>query len=486
MTVLARRLSPPAAILTPPPVGVLLGVPFALLGVAAVASPLYTLAAALGLIFVLIAFRNLAAGVALFAVTTFFARLPGTGSGSGVGVTVVKLAGVVLVVAWLLLLSRRKVPLLLVDHPFVASALIVFPVWAFSSSLWAQDAGVAVSSSLRYGQNVLLVFIAYSALRRPRDFRWLVWAFIVGALISLILAFAAGPTASSTGSGSYRLSGRFGAGDPNYFAALLLPAIVFAALLLVVERDRATRVALVGLAFLFTIGLLQTESRGGIVALAATGVASLFLAGRIRGRALVATVLVAIVGVTYFGLVASPASRARVTRVSAQDSSGRNDLWRIGLAMAGDHPVLGVGSGNFTLVSPRYAERPFDIVNINYVVDTPKVTHNTYLNVLDELGIPGLAIFAAIIASAFTTASGAVRALERSGDLPMEMVARAILLGSIGMLVASFFFSGMYQKQLWLFIGAATALSSAARFSVRSGERTEGSAARPATPRATG
>jgi len=48
------------------------------------------------------------------------------------------------------------------------------------------------------------------------------------------------------------------------------------------------------------------------------------------------------------------------------------------------------------------------------------------------------------------------------------MVARAIVLGSIGMLVASFFFSGMYQKQLWLFIGAAMALSSVARSSAES------------------
>jgi O-antigen ligase len=172
--------------------------------------------------------------------------------------------------------------------------------------------------------------------------------------------------------------------------------------------------------------------------------------------------------VTYFGFIASPASRARVTRLNSADSSGRNDLWRIGLAMADDHLVLGVGSGNFTVVSPRYAERAFDIVNINYVVDTPKVTHNTYLNVADELGIPGLAIFATIVWGAFVSAFAAIRAFARSGDLGMEMVARAIVLGSIGMLVASFFFSGLYQKQLWLFIGAAMALSSVARSSAKS------------------
>jgi putative inorganic carbon (hco3(-)) transporter len=463
MTVLTRRLGPGVAIQTPPPLGVLFAVPFALLGVAAVAYPFFTLAAALGLIFIFIAFRSLAVGVAVFAVTTFFAHLPGTGSGSGVGVTVVKLAGGVLALAWVLLILRRKVPVLLLDHPVISAGLIAFPFWAFTSALWAQDSGAAVSSSLRYAQNVLLVFIVYSALRTPLDFRRLVWAYIAGALISLILALAAGPTASSTGSGSYRLGGRFGAGDPNWFAALLLPALVFSAFLLVTERARATRLALAGLVLLFTIGLLQTESRGGIVALAVTGVASLFVAGRIRGRALIATALVAIVGVTYFGFVASPASRARVTRLNSADSSGRNDLWRIGLAMAGDHPVLGVGSGNFTVVSPRYAERGFDIVNINYVVDTPKVTHNTYLNVADELGAPGLAIFLAIVWGAFVSAFAAIRAFARSGNLGMEMMARAIVLGSIGMLVASFFFSGLYQKQLWLFIGAALALSSVAR-----------------------
>jgi O-antigen ligase len=481
MTALARRLSPIAAIPTAPSVGVPLGLPFALLGVAAVRSPYYTLAATLGLIFILIAFRNLAAGVALFAVTTFFAKLPGTGSGSGAGVTIVKLAGIVLAVAWLALLIRRKVPFLLVDHPVVSAALISFPAWAFTSALWAQDANGAVSSSLRYAQNVLLVFIVYSALRKPRDFRWLIWAFIVGALMSLILAFASGPTASSTGSGSARLSGRYGAGDPNWFAALLLPAIVFIAFLLVTERPRVTRVALVVLVFVFTIGLFQTESRGGIIALAATGVASVFVAGRVRGRALVATVLIAIVGVTYFGFVASPASRARVTRLNAQDSSGRNDLWRIGLAMAADHPVLGVGSGNFTDVSPRYAERGFDIVNINYVVDTPKVAHNTFLNVLDELGIPGLGLFALIVGGAFVTAFAAIRAFVHTDDLSMEMTARAFVLASIGMLVASFFFSGAYQKQLWLFIGAAIALSTAARSYPGSREWAEASSSQSST-----
>jgi O-antigen ligase len=467
MTALARRLTPAAAAPLTLPSAALLLVPFVLLGVAATMSPLYALAAVLGVLFIVIVFRSLAVGVALFTVTTFFTALPGTGSGSGLGLTGSKAAGAVLALAWVLLLIRRRdVPFLLHDQPLLAFSLIAFQVWTVGTALWAQDPGVAVSSALRYGQNFVLVFIVYSALREPRHYRWLVWAFISAAFVSLVIAFASGPQQTELGKTtlvhSSRLTGRYGAGDPNYFAALLLPALVFVAFMLVVERRHVVRLALPVLAAVFIVGLFQTESRGGIIALAATGLLSLFLAGRWRSRALVATALVAFVGVTYFGAIASPEARARVTRINAQDSSGRNDLWRVGLSMAADHPMLGVGAGNFTLVSPRYAARPPDIVKVDYVVDTPKVTHNTYLNILDELGIPGLALLIVIGGCAFAAASAGLRALARGPDREMEMLARAIVLGLIGMLVAFFFFSGEYQKQLWLLLGASAALPSVA------------------------
>jgi O-antigen ligase len=468
MTALARRLTPAAAAPLTVPSAALLLVPFALLGVAGTLSPFYALAAVLGVVFIVIVSKSLAAGVALFTVTTFFTALPGTGSGSSLELTGSKAVGAVLALAWILLLIRRRdVPFLLHDQPLLAFSLIAFQVWTLTTALWAQDPGVAVSSALRYGQNFVLVFIVYSALREPRHYRWLIWAFISAALVSLVIAFASGPQQTDPAHTalfhSDRLTGRYGAGDPNYFAALLLPALVFVAFMLVVERRHVVRLALPVLAALFIVGLFQTESRGAIIALGATGLVSFFLAGRWRRRALLATALVAILGVTYFGMIASPESRARVTRFSAEDSSGRNDLWRAGLAMASDHPVLGVGAGNFTLVSPRYAARPPDIVHVNFFVDTPKVTHNTYLNILDELGIPGLILLGTVGGCTFAATTTALRAFRRAHDLEMEVLARAIVLGLIGMLVASFFFSGEYEKQLWLLLGAAVALTSVAR-----------------------
>ena len=466
MTALARRLTPAAAAPFTLPSAAVLLVPFILLGVLGARAPFYALAAAVGVVFVLITFRNLAAGVALFTVTTFFQHLPGTGTGSSIEVTGVKAAGAVLALAWIVMLMRRRdVPFLLNDQPLIGFSLIAFQIWTLATALWAEDPGVAVSSSLRYGQNIVLFFIVYSALQEARHYRWLVIAFGGTALVSLLIALASGPqetAAPVTALHSNRLTGRYGAGDPNWFAALLLPALIFCLFWLVVERRRAARVALLALASLFIVGIFMTESRGGLVALAAAGLFACFVAGRWRTRAVLATALAVVVCVAYFGVIASPESRARVTRLNAQGSSGRNDLWRVGVAMAADHPILGVGAGNFTLVSPRYAARPPDIVNVDYVVDTPKVTHNTYLNIVDDLGIPGLLFFGLIIGGTFGAASAGIRALARVGDVEMEVLARAVVLGSLGMLAAAFFFSGEYQKQLWLLLGASAALPSVA------------------------
>ena len=470
MTELAQRLVPAAV--GPPSRAVLMALAaalFLLFGVGAAASPTYALALVVGAIFAALVFRNLALGVSIFAVLTFFVRLPGTGAGGGAGVTIVKLGGIVLAAAWVLkLISDSEKPFLLRDAPLLAAALSGLAVWSFSSALWAEDSHVAISSSLRFDLNFLFVFIVFSALVEPRHFRWLMWGWVAAAIFTAASGIFSGSnanadTTSAVTDASSRLVGRYGAGDPNFLAALLVPALVFVAFFFVLERRRGTRLLLLAAGAFLLIALFQTESRGGLVALAATGLMSVVLAGgRRRARVALVVGVLAVMGVTYFGAIASPASRGRVTRISAQDSSGRNDLWRVGLAVAADHPAFGVGAGNFTVVSPRYAEGPFDIVSVNYVVDTPKVTHNTYLNVLDELGLPGLLFLGTAFASALVPAIRRVNRLARDGDFEMEMLGRAIVLGTIGMLVAQFFFSGQYEKQLWLLMGASAAFASLA------------------------
>jgi len=191
--------------------------------------------------------------------------------------------------------------------------------------------------------------------------------------------------------------------------------------------------------------------------------ASVLFAGRLRARATLAVLIVAVAGFAYFA-TASPSARERVTDYSAADSTGRADLWDVAWRMTSDHPLQGVGLDNFITVAPDYLQRNLDIRRSDlFLRPQPTEVHNTYLNVLAELGFPGLLIFTALLAGAFGIAVRATRTLARVGDVEGELLARGFVIGASGMLTAYVFFSAQFEKQLWLILGGLIALSTVAR-----------------------
>jgi O-antigen ligase len=446
----------------------------AALGIAAVAvvSPPAALALVLGLGFVFATFRDFTWGVALFTVIAFFDRLPGVG---GLESTAAKAAGAVLAAVWLIRVATRgsDVPLLTRAQPVLAFAAAAFVCWAFMSSLWAEDSASAISSSIRLALNVLLLFIVFSAIRGGRDLRLILGAYIAGAAITALVGLAGGTSSEEARSADDvgRLAGQIG--DPNEFAAVLVPALVFAAFLLAARGGALLRWALVSCVALFGIGLFLTNSRGGLVALAVTFVVTLFLAGPVRSRAVVVILLVGALGFAYYTLVAPPQALQRITQFSSGGGTGREDLWTVAAEIWRDHPLTGIGIGNFKLVEPRYALTDVELERVDLVVDTPKVAHNTYLHVLTELGLVGFAGLAIVVLGAFAALRRAVRAFAGSGDVELEVMARGIAIATIGVLAAFTFISAQYEKQLWLLLGLAAATATVAR-------RGEGAAAEEA------
>ena len=76
----------------------------AALGLLAGFDPRFAIAAALGSAFVLIAFADLAAGLAMFAVFSFIELVPAAGP----VISVTKLAGALLALSWFALLTTRR------------------------------------------------------------------------------------------------------------------------------------------------------------------------------------------------------------------------------------------------------------------------------------------------------------------------------------------------------------------------------------------
>lgn len=425
----------------------------ALCGAAAVVSPPLALAVVLAVLFVAVTFHNLAAGLALFTVLTFFERIPGIPASGNL----LKFAGGVLLFA---ALRRSGTPFLLRDRPLIGSLAIFLVAWALASTLWAVDAGQARTQAFRLALGVVLLFIVFAAIRQARHVRWVVWAFLAGALLSASVGLVrtpsepVGPFADAT-----RLAG--GIGDPNELAAILVPALALSAFGL--AGALSPRLLLVACSGVFALALMLTESRGGLAALAASCLVALALAGPKRPHALAIVLTIAALGVSYYTLVAPPESLQRLSSVTSGGGSGRVDLWSVAGDVIADHPWLGVGSGNFPRVAPAYAAGTTNLRSVELVVDDPKVVHNTYLEILSELGLVGLLAFGGVVLGALALALRALRGFSRGGDGEMEMLTRGLVVGTIGMLVAFAFISGEYEKQLWLLLGLAIGLDSIAR-----------------------
>jgi O-antigen ligase len=417
------------------------------LGAIAVLSPPAAIAAVVSLAFVATAVASLAAGVAVFATVTFFVLIPGLGASF---VSVVKLAGAALLLSLGRKIGRRT---LLHAHPVLAALAIALVMWAFASALWAPDLARARSRALTLLLSLVLVFVVYGAIQKPRHARWLVHGYIAGAVLSALVGLigpASDPDAAS------RLSG--GIGDANELALVLVPGLALAFFALRGARSTLERWWLVGSATVMAFALLETGSRGGFIALGVAFTVALVLGGRERTRVLAALLGFGGLAIMYFAFAAPAELRGHVADFTTGGGSGRTDLWAIARQVAADHPVLGVGIGNFEAVEAEYASQA-NLPSIDLVIDEPHVVHNTYLELLAELGVVGFTCFVALVAGAVVLGWRAVRSFARAGATDLELLARGLLVGLGGMLAASFFLSAEYEKQLWLLLGFAVALA---------------------------
>jgi putative inorganic carbon (hco3(-)) transporter len=428
----------------------------AALGVVAAIGPAIAIGVAAALVFAYIVFADFAAGFAILAFLSFLEILPTSGS-----LSPAKGAGLLLAVAWLARLSLRERDErdFFGDHPELTWMMIAFLGWGAITLLWATQTGPGITALSRYLPNLLLLPIAYAALRGRRDAKLVLAVIVAGAVLAAGFGILKPPEASIATEG--RATGTIG--DPNELAAALLVGLALAAGF-ALGRGRWPLLRLGALLAipLCAAGIFLSLSRGGLIALAAVLVAGTMLAGRWRLAMTAVLVAVALGGVVYFTQIASLPARERIT--TSNGGSGRSDLWTVGLRMVRAHPVSGVGVGNFPVVSRNYVLQPGTLLRSDLIFSSePKIAHNTYLQIAAETGVPGLLLFLGIVLACLSCTLRAARLWARRHDRVMEALARSLLLALIGMLVADFFISQMYSKLLWVGLALAPAMLAVAR-----------------------
>ncbi len=342
--------------------------------------------------------------------------------------------------------------------------LLLFAAAMLLSMTQATDLTLSIKEVLKLGEWLLTYLLVLSYVDTPARLRRLLLLLVLAALSQGLLGLAqtvahVGPT-SFVRAGALRASGTFD--QPNPFAGYLnvtLPLALAGVITGVPVVGRLTRPAVVILA----AALLASGSRGALLALfAAFAVMALIRIPRARA-------LLAAGGIALFGLVAGavfglvPASitdtvldlfgvsNIDVANPTPQDwpTAERLAHQLAGLRMVADHPLLGVGIGNYPAAYPTYQVAAVWTNPLGHA-------HNYYINVAAEAGVVGLVAFLVVLISAFVIAA---RLYRRA----LDPAARTLALGTLGVLVTvavhSVFdniFVHEMEAQLALVVGLAT------------------------------
>jgi O-antigen ligase len=327
-------------------------------------------------------------------------------------------------------------------------------LWLFAA--WIVWAGIgysatrypdAVWEALTERSKVLLVaLVAVNALRTGTQIRY----FMLFVLVSFLLFPARSALVNYvTGNTMFgRAIGPFIYGNPNDLAALAI-LVLGPALAIWASSARGSPVRWFGLACAapLIVIVVLTQSRGGFLALCVMALPSAIVLVRRRPRTVVAVAVLVGVAVyftpaKYWARVEGLRNATSVAAIGEMDPEGsarqRFAVLQTAIRIVEDHPVLGIGMGAYGLANAHYSP---SLGGLD--------THNTYLNVVAETGLPGLVLFLALVTTVLRDARAARRRAGRVFPAEAEMV-RWLQYGLVGYLIAGVF--GSYSKLTFPYI----------------------------------
>lgn len=346
--------------------------------------------------------------------------------------------------------------------------------------LYASDPARVQYGVTTYIKDALIAVLVVCLLRTPQQLRRVVWALLAAGIFLATLTAWQQITGSFTnnywgfaraaienivvGQDDYRISGPIG--DPNFYAQILLVLVPLA-------LDRLTQSNTLGLRLLAgwalgvcVLSIMFTFSRGAFVSM---GVSLLLLFVRRPPRpATILTIILLALPVVQLlpggyldrlsTLVDLVPGLSETSVKEEYSFRGRSSAQLAGWMMFRDHPLTGVGLGNFPVHYQEYS-RQLGIDSSRW----EQAPHNLYLEILTERGLIGLATFGLLLGVLF-------RHMRRARELFLEMgmndeagIIQAFSIGLIAYLLAAVFLQASYPRYFWLMVGIGFATLNIAR-----------------------
>lgn len=322
-----------------------------------------------------------------------------------------------------------------------------------------------------YGGNLMLYLVVRAMVFSSQRLKRLLVAFVAGAVIAAIV-------------GLYRYShGLVGLSENlhrlvipnqniNSFASVMLlaAAISFAFAFYDVNVTRRTLWAITG--FMSAAAMVLTFSRGAFVGAVCMLAAAIILSRGTRLRVAAAVVMIGAIAAAQTSLPEALGLSGYVTRVQAilsfnyQATSGRNILWAMGWDAFLQHPVLGLGIGNFLL--PRYW---YPLLFRQYGVPLGfsheiQAVHNFYIGWAADAGIVGLVFLGSAVVIAFAYIVRALNVARSNTDF--QTPAHALLLAFVGYFIFIISSPVQYYQLPYILLGLVGSLGFIASSCARS------------------
>jgi O-antigen ligase len=297
----------------------------------------------------------------------------------------------------------------------------------------------------------LMVFVdSYDRLRIM--IRFWVWIHVPLALYSI--------THQGVGIGSFL-------GDENDFALAMNMVLPYAIALIFLERGVVRRAFLLAASLILVVATTATMSRGGFVGLVCVGI---FLWLRSPHRFASLVLVLALSGTI---VVLTPASYWKemqtIRSATEEGDTGavRLYLWGIGWRMFRDHPILGVGPGNYQYNNVLY-ESVEAKARGRYVWG--QVAHSLYFTLLPEYGVVGTTLFVAMLVRGVRERrrlsrvcrtrllAALLSAADREQTTALLQFSAAIDAALVTFLVTGSFISVLYYPHVWLLTAFTAAM----------------------------
>jgi O-antigen ligase len=266
--------------------------------------------------------------------------------------------------------------------------------------------GASFGTAIAFLKILTFFFLITYCIRTRREFRLALWSFLAAILYLELWAALAGGS-------RVRITHTY---DPNDLAFVIVSSVPAAVMLFFAERGRRRWVLpVIGVLGMLTV--ILTKSRGGFVALAVVGVVTL---AKLPSRIPFLRTGVALGTVVIFMVLAPDSYWERVstiwgaeTRQAAADGylqggfdTARWEIWKHGLRLIAENPLLGVGAGAFVVAEGSLHKTGGWLA-----------PHNTFIQVAAELGLPGLAVFLFLLYRGFVNCRRVIRVTGRAPAL---------------------------------------------------------------------